>query len=100
MPTLLPVDALVLDILDGSGERVWVTGRGALSAEPVRVLFSAETGNGVAVTGWAGPWPCDERWWDQSTRRRRARLQLMLADGRALLVQVEQGNWSVEAVYD
>jgi hypothetical protein len=25
---------------------------------------------------------------------------LALADGRALLVQIEQGSWSVEAVYD
>jgi len=100
MPTLLPVDVLVLDILDGGGEQVWVTGRGVLSAEPVRVLFRTEMGNEVVVTGWAGPWPCDERWWDQSTHRRRARLQLMLADGRALLVQIEQGRWSVEAVYD
>jgi hypothetical protein len=25
---------------------------------------------------------------------------LALADGRALLVQSEQGSWSVEAVYD
>jgi len=100
MPTLLPVDALDLDILDASGEQVWVNGRGVLSAEPIRVLFRTEMGNEVAVMGWAGPWPCDERWWDHSTRRRRARLQLMLGDGRALLVQVEQGNWSVEAVYD
>lgn len=100
MPALLPVDALDLDILDASGEQVWVNGRGVLSAEPIRVLFRTEMGNEVAVTGWAGPWPCDERWWDHSTRRRRARLQLMLGDGRALLVQVEQGNWSVEAIYD
>ena len=100
MPTLLPVDALDLDILDASGEQVWVNGRGVLSAEPIRVLFRTEMGNEVVVMGWAGPWPCDERWWDHSTRRRRARLQLMLGDGRALLVQVEQGNWSVEAIYD
>jgi hypothetical protein len=25
---------------------------------------------------------------------------LALADGRALLVQIEQGSWSVEAIYD
>jgi protein ImuB len=64
------------------------------------VRFDDAVGGGVSILGWVGPWPCDERWWDQRTHRRRARLQLALADGRALLVQIEQGSWSVEAIYD
>lgn len=100
MPTLLPVETLSIDVLDGDGNRVWVSGRGALSANPAVVTFDGGGRRGVEIVGWAGPWPSDERWWDPSTHRRRARLQLSLVDGRALLVQVEHGQWSVEAIYD
>lgn len=54
----------------------------------------------MAVQGWAGPWPCDERWWDAGGWRRRARIQVVLADGSAHLLTVEAGRWSVEATYD
>ena len=100
LPTLLPTEPLPIQVLDARGASVWVSGRGTLSAEPSMVRFDDAARGGVSILGWAGPWPCDERWWDQLTHRRRARLQLALADGRALLVQVEQGSWSVEAIYD
>jgi len=100
LPTLLPSELLSIEVLDATGAPVWVSGRGTLSAEPSTVTFDAAVRGGVSITGWAGPWPCDERWWDQLTHRRRARLQLALSDGRAMLVQIEQGSWSVEAVYD
>ena len=100
LPTLLPTEPLPIQVLDARGASVWVSGRGTLSAEPSMVRFDDAARGGVSILGWAGPWPCDERWWDQLTHRRRARLQLALVDGRALLVQVEQGSWSVEAVYD
>jgi len=100
LPTLLPSEMLSIEVLDATGAPVWVSGRGTLSAEPSTVTFDASVRGGVSITGWAGPWPCDERWWDQLTHRRRARLQLALSDGRAMLVQIEQGSWSVEAVYD
>jgi protein ImuB len=54
----------------------------------------------LAVTAWGGPWGLDERWWDPSSRRRRARLQVVAADGRAHLLSAEQGRWWVEATYD
>jgi protein ImuB len=100
LPTLLPTELLPIQVLDVRGASVWVSGRGTLSAEPSMVRLDDATRGGVSILGWAGPWPCDERWWDQRTHRRRARLQLALADGRALLVQIEQGSWSVEAIYD
>ncbi|HEY0397392.1 MAG TPA: DNA polymerase Y family protein, partial [Acidimicrobiia bacterium] len=59
-----------------------------------------ERGRPVEITGWTGPWPVDERWWAPGESRRRARFQMMLADGRALLVSLAGGHWSVEAVYD
>jgi hypothetical protein len=39
-----------------------------------------------------------ERWW--SVRRRRARLQVVTADGVARLLCTERGQWWVEALYD
>jgi protein ImuB len=57
-------------------------------------------GRWAAVAAWAGPWPCDERWWDPRGHRRRARLQVTTADGVAYLLVVEAGRWAVEATYD
>jgi protein ImuB len=54
----------------------------------------------VGVTGWAGPWPADERWWDPAAARRRARLQVLLDDGTAHLLVLERGRWRLEATYD
>jgi protein ImuB len=52
------------------------------------------------VAAWAGPWPTEERWWDGQSARRRARVQLCLADGSAHLLALEGGQWWVEATYD
>lgn len=100
LPTLLPTEVMPIEVLDAAGSAVRVSGRGVLSAEPRTVRFDGSVRVGVAIVGWAGPWPCDERWWDQAAHRRRARLQLALSDGRAVLAQIEQGSWSVEAIYD
>ncbi|MCF4121431.1 DNA polymerase Y family protein [Antribacter sp. KLBMP9083] len=54
---------------------------------------------GRAVTDWAGPWPVAERWWS-SDARRRVFLQVVLMDGRGLLLSAAQGAWQLEAVYD
>ncbi|MFB7383562.1 DNA polymerase Y family protein, partial [Kitasatospora purpeofusca] len=54
----------------------------------------------LAVTGWAGPWPEQERWWDPQEARRTARLQVTVADGRALLLAVTAGRWRLEGDYD
>ena len=42
----------------------------------------------------------DERWWDIDTHRRRARFQVLTADGVGLLLSVEDGRWWLEATYD
>lgn len=69
-----------------------------LSAPPARL--SVDGGPWSEVTAWAGPWLLDERWWDAARHRRRARLQLLAADGTACIVVVESGTWHVEATYD
>ena len=100
LPTLVPSDALSVGVFDATGSEVHVSGRGALSGEPAMVQVDGRAAGGIPIVGWAGPWLSDERWWDRSAHRRRARLQVTLADGRALLVQIERGRWSIEAVYD
>ncbi|MFE7189962.1 hypothetical protein [Kitasatospora sp. NPDC057595] len=90
----VPVPAAVLD---ADGRPVTVDGRAGVSARPSTV---AVRGRELAVDGWTGPWPAVEYWWDQARARRRARFQVTVADGRALLLTVEGGAWFVEAGYD
>ncbi|MFB7614635.1 hypothetical protein [Kitasatospora sp. NPDC056181] len=89
-----PVPVVVLDADD---RPVVVDGRAGVSARPARV---AVRGRELVVDGWTGPWPAVEYWWDRSLARRRARFQVTVADGRALLLTVEGGEWFLEAGYD
>lgn len=89
-----PLPALVLD---EAGEPVGVSGRCAVTATPAWLSVSGAPP--ARITGWAGPWPVDERWWDAAGRRR-ARFQLVAADGSASLLFVEIGRWWLEATYD
>jgi protein ImuB len=94
-PSLVPDEPYPAELLDPRGEQVGVTGRARLTARPaVLVLGDAR----LRVTGWAGPWPYHERPWSTAVRRR-ARLQLSVADGRAFLLALERGAWRIEGVY-
>jgi hypothetical protein len=84
------------ELVDAAGLALVVSGRGLLEAEVDRL--SVEGGPWQPVVAWAGPWPVSERWW--SVRRRRARLQVVVADGTARLLGTERGQWWVEALYD
>ncbi|MFI2611342.1 DNA polymerase Y family protein [Kitasatospora sp. NPDC018619] len=84
-------------VLDGAGQPVTVDGRAGVSARPALVVVR---GREERVDGWAGPWPAVEYWWDQSLARRRARFQVVVGGGRALLLTVEGGAWYLEAGYD
>lgn len=100
-PALVPATPLAAVVQDGTGAPVTVTARLAVSAPPARITIGAAVP--VEIVGWSGPWPVDERWWTppaQEEARRAARFQVCLADGRALLLSVAGGRWSVEAVYD
>ncbi len=101
-----PAPALVLDVpedvtvLDDAGAPVRVDVRLAMSAPPATVRWLApRAGSSSRVLGWAGPWPLAERWWSQVPRRR-VYLQVLLDDGRGVLLASAQGRWTVEAVYD
>lgn len=92
-PALVCADPPEVDLWAADGTSVGVDGRGAISAPPARL-------GREPVVGWAGPWPADERWWDPEGARRRARVQVVLADGTAHLLALEQGRWHREGTYD
>jgi len=94
-----PVPAPV-EVLSSDGAPVGVTGRGRCTAAPSRLILPVAGSSPVGITGWAGPWPADERWWDPGAARRQARLQVLLDDGTAHLLVLEQGRWHLEATYD
>ena len=106
-PAVVWPQPLGAEVLDGQGRRVGVGGRGAISAPPVQC--SVNGGAWAQVRAWAGPWCVEERWWDPVGHRRRARLQVVLADaaasshpsaGVAHLLTLEAGSWWLEATYD
>ncbi|MGA5300728.1 DNA polymerase Y family protein [Nucisporomicrobium flavum] len=98
-----PAPALVLPqpapavVLDATGTPVGVSARLELTGHPAVLVLGEEA---AEITGWAGPWPVDERWWAEGEGRRRARFQLAVADGRAFLLSLASGHWAVEAIYD
>jgi protein ImuB len=97
-PATVLIEPLRADVLDVHGTPVGVTARLAMTAPPATV--TVEGSATVEVIGWAGPWPVDERWWAPAEARRRAFFQVALADDRALLLCLADGEWSVEALYD
>lgn len=83
------------ELLDPAGAPVGVTGRARLTGPPAVLVVG---GARLTVLGWAGPWVY-ERSWDPDGRRRRARLQCRVSDGRVLLLVLEHGEWRVEGAH-
>jgi protein ImuB len=96
-PSVVYPEALEAWVTDDAGQAVTVTGRCVVSAQPAALAVGRDPPR--PVTGWAGPWPLAERWWDPAAARRRARFQLETDDGRAWLVAVQDGRWQIEAGY-
>jgi protein ImuB len=97
-PAVVLLQPLGAVVLDDAGTPVGVSARLELTGDPAALVV--ERGQPVEISGWAGPWPVDERWWAPDEGRRRARFQVALADGRALLLVLAGGHWAVEAIYD
>ncbi|MEX2587920.1 MAG: DNA polymerase Y family protein [Actinomycetota bacterium] len=96
-PALVFADRAVIRVLDASGVAVRVLDD-RLTLQPADLVF--DEGRRLRVTGWAGPWPVNERWWDTSVHRRLSRLQVVCWDGSAHLLAFEQDRWWLEASYD
>jgi protein ImuB len=95
--TVLPEPAPVA-VRTADNALLTVDARLALTGPPVTVQVGRDPA--VAVVGWAGPWPVEERWWAPEEANHRVRLQLTFADGRAVLVAGQGGVWFLEAIYD
>jgi protein ImuB len=102
LPSPAPATVLVepppIALRTAGGAVLSIDDRLSLNGPPATVAVGREPA--VAVTGWAGPWPVEERWWAPGEATRLIRLQLGLADGRALLVASRDGAWWLEGVYD
>ena len=75
-----------------------MSGRGRLTGVPHRIAVDGNPPR--RVLGWAGPWPVEERWWAPAEASRRVRFQVRLADGRAYLLVLEAGAWTIRGEYD
>lgn len=90
-----PLPAALVDV---AGSDVEVGVRGELSAVPCHAGIGGAEAT-CEVVAWSPPWPLDEGWWSPQGRRR-ARLQVLLADGTAHLFVRERRRWWVEGSYD
>ncbi|MGX6604265.1 Y-family DNA polymerase [Micromonosporaceae bacterium Da 78-11] len=97
-PAMVLPQPLAVVVLDRTGIPVGVSARLELTGDPAALVMGKSPP--IEISGWAGPWPIDERWWAPGEARRRARFQVTLVDGRALLLALAAGHWAVEAVYD
>ncbi|BAL86721.1 hypothetical protein AMIS_15010 [Actinoplanes missouriensis 431] len=98
-PAIVLPEPLPAVVRDADGHPVGVSARLELTGTPATLTVGKSAERGL-ITGWAGPWPIDERWWAPEEARRRARFQVTTEDGRALLLSLAQGHWCVEAIYD
>lgn len=97
-PTVVHDPVLPARIADAAGADVLLDEHGAISVAPQ--WLSVRGGKPAAITGWAGPWPVHERWWDPAGHVSLARFQLVTADGVARLVATGEGRWWIEGTYD
>jgi protein ImuB len=95
-PVVVLEEPLRAELADARGDPVNVSGGGMASAAPARL--SVGGGPWCEVSRWAGPWPCDERWWSRR-RKRQARMQVITSKGAAYLLVCSAGWW-VEGIYD
>ncbi|MEY2423814.1 MAG: protein ImuB [Acidimicrobiaceae bacterium] len=97
-PATIPRVDVAAEVVDATGAIVRVTGRGEVSSVPARLRVGNRPSR--SIVAWSGPWPVDERWWDDAGHRRHARFQVVTDDGVARLITLEGGRWHLAAVYD
>ncbi|MGW5570112.1 DNA polymerase Y family protein [Nocardia thailandica] len=98
-PALLLLDRPRVRLTGADDTDIEVTARGLFSADPATLHWGTRT---WPLTGWAGPWPVDDRWWTpDGARHARAQVLLTLAapESRAVLLHYHAGTWRAEGVY-
>ena len=98
-PATVLADPQPVQVCDSDGRKVEVDARLQVSGDPAVLWWPTSPNREVAVTGWAGPWPVTQRWWGDAGARA-VYLQVVLGDGRAVLLALREGVWRVEALYD
>ena len=97
LPATVFTEPYPVGLLPAGGPPLALNPRGTLIGDPV--TFSA-SGRNQPVIGWAGPWPVDERFWDDARHRRAARFQVVTGDGSAWLLLLDEHGWWAEGRYD
>jgi protein ImuB len=97
-PATVPLAGIAAEVVDAAGVLVSVSGRGEVSSVPAWLKVGDRPSR--CIVAWSGPWPVDERWWDDVGHRRHARFQVVTDDGVARLVTIEGGRWRLAAIYD
>ena len=97
LPATVFTEPYPVGLLTAGGTPLALNPRGALIGDPA--TFSA-SGRTQPVIGWAGPWPVDERFWDDARHRRAARFQVVTGDGSAWLLLLDEHGWWAEGRYD
>lgn len=87
-------------LIDAAATPVGVTAEALLTSTPYGLSWG---GKNYLVTGWAGPWPVDDTWWE-ATAHKVARLQVVgerPGEGKpvAWLLVWSKRQWSIEAMY-
>jgi protein ImuB len=76
-PTVVPREAIPVDLRDGTGQWVRSSDRHRLTGVPHAILWD---GRELRLAGWAGPWWVDRRWWDSATGWRGCWLQALVEE--------------------
>jgi protein ImuB len=109
-PTVVFPNPLQAEVYDKTGAPIRITARDNLTGTPTTVGVKGISPR--PVQAWAGPWPTDERWWDNNRTRSphhqaclhyQARLQVLLGTEppqTALLLAYTKGTWLLQAHYD
>jgi|GEM_PF-4859752 len=72
-------------LLDSSNNPVKVHATGLASASPKYVESNALRPSRQEIKDFAGPWPLEDRWWDEKNRRRVCRFQIVCESGAYLV---------------
>jgi protein ImuB len=96
-PATVPPCPFPAELIDVHGKAVLLTAPDLLSAPPRQV--AVDGGERRLVTGWAGPWPVQQRWWAPGATVA-GRLQVAVDDGGALLLIARDGRWWATGLYD
>ncbi|RZT88294.1 protein ImuB [Pseudonocardia sediminis] len=100
-PATVPPEPIPVQLLDVDGEPVHPAAPDLLGSTPARLVDSGRPPR--EVRSWAGPWPVRQRWWGAGSAPAPeivVRIQVVLADGAALLLVHRGRGWWVTGVYD